>query len=727
MILGSQKYQNTSRTITGLLNDVYTSDVLLFCDTSSGAVALNLLEIPADFWNTNYKLYVIDLSNNAQTNNITINAPVGYQVNNSSSFVISTNGGIALIRIVNNTDYSVETNYGAGGLAVLNEGILLTPNATSMDFIGSYVNATNVGSAVSVFIQPSVISITYAQLQTAITNSTLIAGQMYSVSNAIFIQTTNETTAVYLVATSTNTISGSGQGYFLNADYQGTGNYSGVSGFVAQLGIWKGSLTPVIGNVVIWNNFHYVNISGNNTQPDLNPTDWTQLTKSNTNGYIVEICDIEYSVNTNSILQRNDLRENIVQNNIATYLTLGVECFQYFQWGSNNCKSNNVTSEGAIKNSNNLGSVSSNVVCSGGLLKIQSGSSTQGVSAVILSNNIQSGSKLTINDDVLSPTIAYNDFSEYSLVTISKLADPPIEGTIASNKFSQCTINLAPCSITSTIYTNLFKGISGTLINDFGSFSFNEIYTDLNYTFNIQNTGDAINQAIFNNNQIYNSDIEVTNLGTIKENEIKSCVITIAINPVSISLRQNLFKNFTIQLGTNNCTIAENQFYNGQITAIDLNTSNLRNIIGELNVTTLGNFTYDIAEGTINSNFTTTGVNINVSDPLIYDLATQTLTIPSELEFVCGIITLVNGTAPIVINKIVGGLNAQNGAMKFINSTGFNVDFVATLVGLAVGNEIISNLAPTTYTIVDRTNGTDSIYVRRLGAFCGVEQVYIYV
>jgi hypothetical protein len=171
-MLSPQKYANTSRTITGLINFVFTSDVLLFCNTSAGAVALNLLEIPSGFWNTNYKLYVIDANNNAQTNNITINAPVGYQVNNASSFVISANGGIALIRVTNNTDYSVETNYGAGGLAVLNEGVLLTPNATSMDFIGSYVNATNIGNAVSVVIQPSVIALTYAQLLTNITNFT---------------------------------------------------------------------------------------------------------------------------------------------------------------------------------------------------------------------------------------------------------------------------------------------------------------------------------------------------------------------------------------------------------------------------------------------------------------------------------------------------------------------------------------------------------------------------
>ncbi len=727
MILGSQKYQNTSRTITGLLNDVYTSDVLLFCDTSAGAVSLNLLEIPSGFWNTNYKLYVIDLSNNAQTNNITIIAPVGYQINNSNNFAISINGGIALIRIVNNTDYSVETNYGAGGLAVLNEGVLLTPNATSMDFIGSYVNATNVGSAVSVFIQPSIISLTYIQLQTAITNSTLIAGQVYSITNAIFIQTTSETAPIYLIATSTNTIGSSGHGYFLNADYQGTGVYSGVAGFVAQLGIWKGSLTPAIGDVVIWNNFHYVNISGNNTQPDLNPVDWTQLSKTLTTGYVAEVCKIEYNVATNSIFERSDLRENVVQNNLSTYVSAGLEGFQYFQWGSDNCKSNNVNSEGIIKNSNNFGSTLGNVVISGGIIKIQSGSFLAGTTATILENSVCEGSILSLTDSVTTLNFSYNELSEVSTITIDKIADPLIEGVVAVNKFSQTTLTIAPCSSSSTFYSNRLKGVVGSIINDLASFSFNDISSSSTYTFVLQNTGDAVNQAIFNENQIYNSDINVNNLGIINENKIDSCAITIGINQTLIRIANNSFFNYVFNVVTNNCIFSTNEVSNASLIANDLFSSTIRGIYGELSITTLGMFNTAVGGGVIYNDLCTTSVRLDVSDPTIYDNPTQTLTIPSDLEFVCGIISLTNGSAPIPINKIVSGLNANKGAMRFINETGFNVDFTTTSVGLAVADDIISNLAPNTYTIVDRADGRDSIYIRRLGTFCGVEQVYIYV
>jgi hypothetical protein len=153
----------------------------------------------------------------------------------------------------------------------------------------------------------------------------------------------------------------------------------------------------------------------------------------------------------------------------------------------------------------------------------------------------------------------------------------------------------------------------------------------------------------------------------------------------------------------------------------------IRGILGNLSVFTLGTFAFGIGSGIIKTGIVTTRVLLNVSDPTIYDLATQTLTIPSELSGVCGIINLTTGSAPITISKIVGGLGNIFSAMQFINTTGFNVDFTATPIGLAVPSDIISNLAPNTYTIVDRLDGADSIFIRNLGNFNGVEQVYIYV
>jgi hypothetical protein len=842
MILDSQKYRNTSRTITGLSNNVFTSDVLIFCDTSTGAVALNLLEIPTDFWNTTYKLYVVDANNNAQTNNITINAPVGFQVNNALSFVISTNGGIALIRIVNNTDYLAELNYNASALAVLNEGVLLTPNATSMDFIGSYVNATNVGSAVSVFIQPSIISITYAQLQTAITNSTLIAGQMYEISNAIFIQTTSETAPVYLIATSTNTISAQGQGRFLNADYQGIGNYSSVTGFVSNLGVWNSSLLVVVGSVVIWNNLQYVSLTGVNNQPDINPLDWQLLSKTLTTGYILEVCTILYDVNTNSIYKRIDLNNNSVENNISTYVSVGLEAFQVFQWGAILSRDNFVGNESALNNRNNRGDVFENTIINGAIVTIFSNNSTGifqknivkncSLTAIndgninynnfydsilnlgnnegninyncvtnnstiinnsnpdpqleIIGNVISENSSLTNGVGNLFNRFKNNNLQNKAVVILDPLGDPfPLLGEISENHFSNCQILLGVFLVTDILSGNVFNGFVGQVFNFRGFFKNNSFLSSPNYVYNLNNSSggtpanfnenqlnfcnaDIINASNFNenlaeyseviitysdnsirNNSIRNSTFTITqNQGTIDSNNIEDSTFNFFNVNVGVSIRynelrnlttlsvincnnnitSNEFQNFIFSVGTNNCNFSLNQVFSGQLISPTLSTTQLRNIFGVLFINSTGIFAFSIGGGIIQPNVVTTQVRLDISDPTIYDLPTQTLTIPSVLEFVCGIIALDNGTAPITITKIIGGLTGSTpSAMKFINETGFNVDFSAVAVGVAVANDIISNLAPNTYTLVDRISGADSIYIRRLGAFCGVEQVYIYI
>jgi hypothetical protein len=788
MILDSQKYRNTSRTITGLSNNVFTSDVLIFCDTSTGAVALNLLEIPTDFWNTTYKLYVVDANNNAQTNNITINAPVGFQVNNASSLVISTNGGIALIRIVNNTDYLAELNYNASALAVLNEGVLLTPNATSMDFIGSYVNATNVGSAVSVFIQPSIISLTYAQLQTAITNSTLIAGQMYSITNAIFIQTTSETAPVYLIATSTNTISAQGQGRFLNADYQGVGNYSSVTGFVSNLGVWNLSLIVVIGSVVIWNNLQYVSLTGSNNQPDTNPSDWQLLSKTLTTGYILEVCTILYDVNSNSIYKRTDLNNNAVENNISTYVSVGTEAFQVFQWGASIfTRDNSVFNESVLNNCNNQNSVWNNVINSASIVKILHGGDPQ--QTELKNNLICENSTLQFSFGAQFNRFNNNNLQNKAIVILDPLGDPnTLNGEISENEFSNCNISLGVFLVTDQLSGNVFNGYVGQVLNFGGFFKNNSFISSTNYTYNLNNQQSGLPSipANFNENQInfcnadinnfrnfnenlaeYSEVIIQSNDNSIRNNSIRNSTFTITQNQgtidsnniedstfnffnvnVGVSIRynelrnlttlsvincnnnitSNEFQNFIFSVGTNNCNFSLNQVFSGQLISPTLSTTQLRNIFGVLFINSTGIFAFSIGGGIIQPNVVTTQVRLDISDPTIYDLPTQTLTIPSVLEFVCGIIALDNGTAPITITKIIGGLTGSTAsAMKFINETGFNVDFSAVAVGVAVVNDIISNLAPNTYTLVDRINGTDSIYIRRLGTFCGVEQVYIYV
>ncbi len=122
--LFEQKYPNNIRTINGLNNIPFQDDVVLECDTSAGAVSINLLDIPVNggvgYWSTQYKLYIVDKSNNAGVNNITVNAPVGSKINGASSFVINSNGASLLIRVASNTNYVGQYSVIGGGGGITN-------------------------------------------------------------------------------------------------------------------------------------------------------------------------------------------------------------------------------------------------------------------------------------------------------------------------------------------------------------------------------------------------------------------------------------------------------------------------------------------------------------------------------------------------------------------------------------------------------------------------------
>lgn len=96
---------NNARNVSGTLSPS-KDDTVLYCDTSSSSCIINLLTIPNNYWNTNYKLYIVDVSNNASTNNIIINAGTGQTIDNQNNISISTNGGSVCIRVSGNSKYS---------------------------------------------------------------------------------------------------------------------------------------------------------------------------------------------------------------------------------------------------------------------------------------------------------------------------------------------------------------------------------------------------------------------------------------------------------------------------------------------------------------------------------------------------------------------------------------------------------------------------------------------
>ena len=353
MALFDTKYPNTSRVVTGT-PQLFNDDVILLCDTSAGPVTINLLEIPDGNWNVNWKLYVIDNNNNASVNNIIINAGAGQTINTQVSETITTNSSGALIRIASNNQYLASQLYippGGGGVQSVTglntdntdplnpivkisvDGVTITGQGTPADpliatagsayntieddgvvfpqrnilnFIGPGFTVIDVAPKTNVAFTPPVIDITNANLLTAIAGSTLLKGAHYRVTDPTFAED------VQIRALETDSVGMWGEGTFLYADYQSAGDYSGVAGFVSQLGVWYKALTPANGDVCIYNNNHYVNITGANglTPPNVDVVNWTQLAKSNTTGFIEAQESVIYNVNTNISEHRWDKYKN---------------------------------------------------------------------------------------------------------------------------------------------------------------------------------------------------------------------------------------------------------------------------------------------------------------------------------------------------------------------------------------------------------------------------------
>ena len=309
MTMFATQYPNNSRTVVGtpiLFND----DCILLCDTNVGPVTINLSEIAQNYWNTTWKLYVVDKSGNASTNNITINAGVGQTINNSASLTISTNNESVLIRVVNNSAF-IATSTGGGGTSghiIQDEGVSL-PQRPFLNFVGPGVTASDVGGKTQVYIPGvSLISLTNAAMLALIGAGTVVPGQFYLITDAGY-----SNGGVVVQGITTESISLQGSGLFLNADYQNVGDYSSVSGYVSQLGIWYSGLAPVVGDVVIWNNNHYKNLTGVvGTAPSTDVVNWALISRSQTTGYILEVDFVKYDVNANKVVYRADKRLNEV-------------------------------------------------------------------------------------------------------------------------------------------------------------------------------------------------------------------------------------------------------------------------------------------------------------------------------------------------------------------------------------------------------------------------------
>jgi hypothetical protein len=189
----------------------------------------------------------------------------------------------------------------------------------------------------------------------------LIPGKFYWITDVGDGDGANDA-GVIVQAIARNKVSKSGHMIALNADYQDIGTYVFTGVFTGvQLGIWTDALTPNTGDCVIWNNYHWRNLTGTNTTD--NPADdavnWVQAPKHIDNGYIREVDFVLWDMDLCVIIQRACRRLNIIKfdpNGSATY--------EMCQFGSDLFRGNN-NSLGYFDCANQLGEVSFNVVHAG--------------------------------------------------------------------------------------------------------------------------------------------------------------------------------------------------------------------------------------------------------------------------------------------------------------------------------------------------------------------------
>ena len=333
--LFSTKYPNNSRVVSGTAT-IYRDDVVLLCDTSSAPVIINLFDIPDGFWSTQWKLYIVDNSNNASTNSITINAGGVQNINDASSLVLNVNGTSAVVQIVSDDKFIgnlTTISGGSGGYdTIQEEGVSLTQR-TTLDVLGKFATASDTGSKTQVEINPIIESITNANFLAGITANSLTKGLTYKITDPLYGE------AMYLQALERNLESLSAQAKFYFPDYNSQGDYSSVSpAFNIQLGRWNGGLSVVIGDVVIWNNNHYVNITGSvGTDPSTDAVNWTILAKTLTTGFIEETCDVLYNATTNIPFVIKDIRGNEVW-----YTNNGHISYDWFPFGDEAVQNNTV-------------------------------------------------------------------------------------------------------------------------------------------------------------------------------------------------------------------------------------------------------------------------------------------------------------------------------------------------------------------------------------------------
>lgn len=215
----------------------------------------------------------------------------------------------------------------------------------------------------------SIISNTVEDMQTLANSGDFDPGAFYLVTDAGVSDI-----GFLCQAISASALSPSGSAGFYVPDFQAAGDYSGVSGFGQQRGVWIGANEGdySAGDVVIWNGRHYKYVGGGDGVTTPETGNYELLAKSLTNGYIIEWDSAKYDLGNNWIWQRKCKRGNLWEQSFVGYDTVGFPMTS-FQWGNNNVYDNSMVN-GQIPCLNQTGAVYQNITSGEAALLLDSNS-----------------------------------------------------------------------------------------------------------------------------------------------------------------------------------------------------------------------------------------------------------------------------------------------------------------------------------------------------------------
>ena len=201
-----------------------------------------------------------------------------------------------------------------------------------------------------------ITTLTVEDAQILATDAGFTPGALYLVSDAGVSDL-----GFLCAAVSDSGLSSGGNAGFYVPDFQAIGDYSGVSGFGQQQGVWIGANEGDYseGDVVIWNGRHYKYSGGGDGATTPETGNYELLAKSATNGYIVDWDAAKYDLGNNWIWYRKCKRGNLWEQSYAGYDTVGFPMLN-FQWGNNLVYDNSIVN-GQIPCLNQTGSIYQNV------------------------------------------------------------------------------------------------------------------------------------------------------------------------------------------------------------------------------------------------------------------------------------------------------------------------------------------------------------------------------